>query len=72
MYTKICSSVRQFEADLIIVALRENGFNPLDLSTSPHVQLAGCDQAYYVELPDSEAEEAREFLKQNGHEKDLV
>ena len=46
--------------------LEAEGFHPLDVQQSPHYTLAGNDEAYYVEVPTSEAHQVRAWLTENG------
>ena len=55
------------EAGLVISLLKNNGFQPLELQTSPHVSFAGADLFYYVQIPDQEYEAAKEFLIKLGY-----
>ena len=72
MYTRICSAITTSKAGEIQSILEQNGFHPLPVQASPHVFLAGADQAYYVEVPDSEAGEAKKFLTGIGYGQDLL
>ena len=72
MYTRICSAITMSRADEIQSILEENGLHPLPVQASGHIFLAGADQAYFVEVPESEAEEARRFLTGVGYGQDLL
>jgi hypothetical protein len=68
MHTPVFSVVRRtptaFEADMLIEALRSNGFHPLDLATASHFSLAGADIAFHIEVPTNELVAARKFFEQ--------
>lgn len=63
---------KQWDADLAIAVLSQNGLHPDDLRTASHVTIAGAEQAYYVTVPESEAEAAVALLKANGYEKNVT
>ncbi len=48
--------------------LRGHGFHPLPLNTSAHINLAGAELWYYIEVPVEEAKEAKQLLIDIGHE----
>ena len=62
----------QWEADLAIVLLRQNGLHPDDLATSPHVTFAGADQTYRVTVPEGETEDATELLEAQGYDGNVI
>jgi hypothetical protein len=68
----IGSWAAQWEADLVISLLQENGFHPSDLETSPNLIIAGPEHFYRVSVPEDEAEDVRAFLRENGYEKNLT
>ena len=72
MSVRICSAITMWKADEIQSILEERGLHPLPVRLSPHVFAHGADQAYYVEVPDSEAEEARRILSERGYSHDLL
>ena len=67
MLQTVASFGRQWEADLAIAFLRENGLHPGDLQIFSHATLAGAEAAYYVVVPAGEAEAARTLLAGNGY-----
>ena len=50
------------EADVLISALRAQGFHPNDISTSSHFSIAGVEISYAIEIPSNELPAAKEFL----------
>ncbi len=72
MSVRICSAITMWKADEIQSILEERGLHPLPVRASPHVFAHGADQAYYVEVPDSEAGEAKKFLTGIGDGRDLL
>ena len=50
---------------MIISLLQSNGFNPLELQTSPLVGIGGADIFFYVQIPAEEYKQAKEFLLSN-------
>ena len=50
------------EADLLISALRAEGFHPNDISTASHFSIAGVEVSYHIEVPTAELPAAKEFL----------
>ena len=71
MIKKIYACKNMADAGMIISLLKSNGFNPLELQTSPHVSVAGADIYYYVQIPEEEYKSATEFLLANGY-KDVL
>lgn len=71
MYKRLCVCRSYPEAGMVYSLLRANGYEPLDVQASAHCTLAGADQGYYVEVPESAIPAAREFLAENGYEKNL-
>ena len=63
---------RQWEADLAIALLRENGLHPADLRTTAHATFAGGESAYYVAVPEDEAREAISLLKAQGYGRNVA
>ena len=61
-YIRIHRSVSEVEANGVISLLRGNGFNPIDLRRSTNIEIAGTDLDYFVEVPEEEAENARQAL----------
>ncbi len=66
MFKKVYASSDYGVVLMIISLLKANGFNPLDIQTSPHVSVAGVDIFYYVQVPDEEEISAKEFLISGG------
>ena len=62
----------QWEANLAIAFLRQNGFHPIDLEVWPHITFAGAEQTYSVKIPEHEYEEAAEVSRKSGYEKALT
>ncbi len=71
MYKRIYACKNILDAEMIISLLKEGGFHPLDLQTSPHVAIAGADTYYHVQIPDQEYESVKEFLINQGHKEVL-
>jgi hypothetical protein len=65
-FTVVSTARTAAEADMLISALRGAGLHPVDLSTSPHFSLAGAEIPFRIEVPTSEAGEARELLSSSG------
>ena len=65
MFKKIYVCRSSAEAGMVISLLKSNGFNPMELQTSPLVGIAGADLYYYVQIPVGEYESAKEFLLTN-------
>ena len=63
---KVYANRNSAEAGMIISLLKSSGFNPAELNTSSHISIAGADIWYYVRVPESEYEEAKDFLVKNG------
>ena len=59
-------------ASLLISRLTEVGFHPAPLSESAHVQVAGVDRVYTVEVPTDERDSVLAFLEENGYGKHVV
>jgi len=66
MFVEICSAPDTFRAELLKDLLEENGFHPNEISVVGHLYIAGVDHAYFVEVPEAEAAEARKCLMENG------
>ncbi len=62
----------QWEANLAIAFLRQNGFHPIDLEIWPHITFAGAGQTYAVKIPEHEYGKATDLSKQSGYEKALT
>lgn len=62
-FTTVYSTRTSIEADALIAALRAAGFHPSDLEMSSHFSVAGMEPGFYIEVPTSEAEAAREFIR---------
>jgi hypothetical protein len=62
----------QWEANLAIAFLRQNGFHPIDLEVWPYITFAGAEQAYSVKIPEQEYEEAAELSRRGGYDKALT
>jgi hypothetical protein len=56
----------------VISLLRERGFHPSDLETSPHLFVAGAEHTYRVNVPEDEVYDAMDLLKEKGYEKNLT
>ena len=67
MFVKICLTPELATAGLLQTRLESEGFHPLEVQMSSHVFLAGTDHVYYVEVPESEAQNARAWLAANGY-----
>jgi hypothetical protein len=65
-FTVLSTARTAAEADMLISALRGAGLHPVDLNTSSHFSLAGAEVSFCIEVPTSEAGEARELL--SSHE----
>ena len=64
---------RQWEADLAIAWLREQGLHPADLQVFSHASTgAGADQVYRVTVPEGEAAAAVALLEAQGYGKNVV
>lgn len=50
------------EADMLVMALRQAGFHPLELQTFGHVFIGGADIDFKVRVPFDESAAVREFL----------
>ena len=61
-FTVVRTARTAVEADMLIAALRCAGLHPAHLDTSSHFSLAGADVSFHIEVPTSEASEARELL----------
>jgi len=72
MFRKLCVFSTYEAAGMVASLLRTNGFHPVDVEQSPHAFLAGADQFYFVQLPESEIETGRKFLIAEGYEKHLI
>ncbi|MHC4224231.1 MAG: hypothetical protein ACYSUN_09605 [Planctomycetota bacterium] len=59
-------------ASLVASTLAEAGFHPAPVAESPHVQLAGVDHVFRVELPVEESEAVIAFLDDNGYGRHVV
>jgi demethylmenaquinone methyltransferase/2-methoxy-6-polyprenyl-1,4-benzoquinol methylase len=62
-FTTIRTVRTAVEAGLALSLLRNAGFHPVEISTSSHFSVAGVDISYPIEVPVSEAVEARKFLE---------
>jgi len=62
----------QWEANLAIAFLRQNGFHPIDLAVWPHIAFAGAKQTYSVKILEREFEQAAELSRTSGYEKALT
>jgi hypothetical protein len=51
------------EADLLISALRSEGYHPLDLLTAGHISVGGADISYHIQVPTDELAQVGAFLK---------
>ena len=65
MFKKLYVCRNSAEAGLVISLLQSNGFNPLEMQTSPLVGIAGADLYCYVRIPVEEYGPAKEFLLAN-------
>ena len=69
-------AVAQFEtaglASLLVSRLVEAGFHPAPVAESAHVQLAGVDRFFTVEVPPEERAGALRFLRENGYAGSIV
>jgi hypothetical protein len=65
MPARVCSVKTYPEAIILSDLLEASGFHPLEVRTAPHVSVAGTEQFYYLEVPEEEAEDARNCLKEN-------
>jgi len=66
MFVRI-AFVRNFsEAGRIQSLLESEGFHPMPVDSSSHITVAGAEQGYHVEIPETEAEAARAFLEKKG------
>jgi hypothetical protein len=65
MFKKIYVCRSSAEAGMIISLLQSNGFNPLELQTSPLAGIGGADIYFYVQVPVEEFKPARDFLLAN-------
>ena len=72
MYRRVCLSPDLVEAELIWGLLHAAGYHPDEFRTLGHVWDIGADQAYFIQVPAEEAEDARRFLADNGYTKQLV
>lgn len=54
-------------ASLLLSRLRAAGFHPAPVAESAHVQVAGVDRVFTVEVPSGERAPALEFLRENGY-----
>jgi hypothetical protein len=64
---KIYFSKNLGEVEIIIALLKENGYHPFDSQITPQARIVGADIFYHVEIPESEYEIAKEFLKKQGY-----
>jgi hypothetical protein len=56
-------------ASLLVSRLEDAGFHPAPVAESAHVQLAGVDRTFTVEVPAAERDAVIEFLHENGYGK---
>jgi len=59
-------------ASLVASTLAHAGFHPAPVAESPHVQLAGVDRVFKVEVPAEESGAAIEFLDEQGYGRHVV
>lgn len=71
MFKTIGAFVKQWEADLAIALLRENGLHPADLQPFAHAGL-GLGEAFGVMVPEEEADAAVALLEENGYGQNVV
>lgn len=72
VYLRLAFTQDHAETGRLRSLLETAGFHPLPIEYSAHVTQAGDEQGYYVEVPRSEAEAARTFLREHGLGKMLV
>ena len=72
MSKKIASFPDYSLAGLAVSQLRDYGLSPLDVENASHISVAGADQFYYVEVNETEIDQARKALIELGHEKWLM
>lgn len=69
-------AVAEFEmapfAALLISRLAKLGFHPAPLAEASHIQLAGAERLFPVEVPSEERAAVLQFLRENGYGKDVV
>ena len=66
-FSVIRTTQTAIEAEMLIAELRCAGFHPLELDTASHFSLAGADMSFHIEVPTTEANEARALL--DSHER---
>lgn len=72
MFVRIAFTWNLAEAGRIQSLLESGGYHPARVDTSSNVTVAGAEQGYDVEVPETEANAAIDFLKQEGLSKCLV
>ena len=72
MYRAIARFDTAALASLLIARLQEAGFHPAPLAESAHVQLAGVDRTFTVEVPAAERDAVVAFLDEHGYGKHVV
>ena len=72
MYVAVAQFDNPAIAGLLVSTLADVGFHPAPLAQAPHVQVAGADRVFTVEVPPEERDEVVRFLRENGYAKHLV
>ena len=72
MYVAVAEFDTAALASLLVSRLSECGFHPAPVAESAHVQLAGVDRAFTVEVPEGEQAGVIAFLRENGYAKHVV
>jgi hypothetical protein len=72
MYVAVAQFDNPALAGLLVSTLVEVGFHPAPLAQAAHVQVAGAERVFTVEVPPEERAEVIRFLNENGYAKNLV
>jgi hypothetical protein len=72
MYVAVAQFDNPALAGLLVSTLAEVGFHPAPLAQSSHVQVAGAERLFTVEVLPEERAAVIQFLRENGYAKNLV
>ena len=72
MLSRIAYTRNQIEAGELHSVLVSGGFHPMPIEYSAHINVAGAEHGYYLEVPRREAADAREQLEALGFARLLV
>ena len=72
MYVAVARFDNAALAGLLVSVLADVGFHPAPVEESAHVQLAGVDRFFVVEVPPEERATVLGFLRENGYANHVV